>query len=98
MTDTSYNIPQAKAVRVVAAQQRDGEQMDGKIVPQSPQPGSRCAMPIGGGGLTSTVRRLRALRTHAPGRRSARRHARAEVRNRHTDGAERRSVTSRYRR
>ena len=38
MTDTSYNIPQAKAARVVAAQQRDGEQMDGKIVLQSPQP------------------------------------------------------------
>ena len=39
MTDTSYNIPEAKAARVVAAQQRAGEQMDGKIVLQSPQPG-----------------------------------------------------------
>jgi len=55
MTDTSYNIPEAKAGRVVAAQQRDGEQMDGKIVLQSPQPGLAVPMPIGGGGLTSTV-------------------------------------------
>jgi len=55
MTDTSYNIPQAKASRVVAAQQRDGERMDGKIVPQSPQPTLTVPMPIGGGGLTSTA-------------------------------------------
>jgi methyl acetate hydrolase len=55
MTDTSYNIPQAKAARVVAAQQRDGEKMDGKIVLQSPQPTLAVPAPIGGGGLTSTV-------------------------------------------
>jgi CubicO group peptidase (beta-lactamase class C family) len=55
MNDTSYNIPEAKAGRVVAAQQRDGERMDGKIVLQSPQPGLAVPMPIGGGGLTSTV-------------------------------------------
>jgi CubicO group peptidase (beta-lactamase class C family) len=55
MTDTSYNIPEAKAARVVAAQQRDGEQMDGKIVLQSPQPPLTVPMPIGGGGLTSTA-------------------------------------------
>jgi methyl acetate hydrolase len=55
MSDTSYNIPEAKASRVVAAQQRDGERMDGKIVLQSPQPPLTVAMPIGGGGLTSTV-------------------------------------------
>jgi CubicO group peptidase (beta-lactamase class C family) len=55
MTDTSYNIPEAKASRVVAAQQRDGERMDGKIVLQSPQPPLTVAMPIGGVGLTSTA-------------------------------------------
>jgi CubicO group peptidase (beta-lactamase class C family) len=55
MTDTSYNIPQAKAGRVVAAQQRDGERMDGKIVLQQPQPPLSVPMPIGGGGLTSTA-------------------------------------------
>jgi CubicO group peptidase (beta-lactamase class C family) len=55
MTDTSYNIPEAKAARVVASQQRDGERMDGKIVLQSPQPALTVPMPIGGGGLTSTV-------------------------------------------
>jgi CubicO group peptidase (beta-lactamase class C family) len=55
MSDTSYNIPEAKAARVVAAQQRDGERMDGKIVLQSPQPPLTVAVPIGGGGLTSTV-------------------------------------------
>jgi len=55
MVDTSYNIPQAKAARVVASQQRDGEKMDGKIVLQSPQPPLMVAMPIGGGGLTATA-------------------------------------------
>ena len=55
MVDTSYNIPEAKAARVVASQQRDGERMDGKIVLQSPQPPLTVAMPIGGGGLTSTA-------------------------------------------
>jgi CubicO group peptidase (beta-lactamase class C family) len=55
MVDTSYNIPAAKAGRVVASQQRDGERMDGKIVVQSPQPPLTIAMPIGGGGLTSTA-------------------------------------------
>ena len=55
MTDTSYNIPQAKAARVVAAQQRAGARMDGKIVLQTPQPPLTVAMPIGGGGLTSTA-------------------------------------------
>ena len=55
MNDTSYNIPQAKAARVVASQQRAGERMDGSIVVQSPQPGLAVPTPIGGGGLTSTV-------------------------------------------
>ena len=55
MVDTSYNIPEAKAARVVAAQQRDGERMNGKIVLQSPQPALTVPMPIGGGGLTSTA-------------------------------------------
>jgi CubicO group peptidase (beta-lactamase class C family) len=55
MIDTSYNIPEAKAARVVASQQRAGERMDGKIVLQSPQPPLTVATPIGGGGLTSTA-------------------------------------------
>src|SRR3954466_12511906 len=55
MTDTSYNVPEAKAARLVAAQQRDGERMDGPIVKQSPQPGLTIPQPIGGGGLASTA-------------------------------------------
>jgi len=56
MSDTSYNIPEAKAARVVPSQQREGERMDGaRIVLQSPQPPLTVAMPIGGGGLTSTA-------------------------------------------
>jgi methyl acetate hydrolase len=55
MSDTSYNIPHAKAARVVPSQQRDGAKMDGKIVLQQPQPSLDVPMPIGGGGLTSTV-------------------------------------------
>ncbi|HZL95321.1 MAG TPA: serine hydrolase domain-containing protein [Vicinamibacterales bacterium] len=55
MADTSYNVPQDKAGRVVAAQQREGERMDGKIVLQSPQPALTVPRPIGGGGLVSTV-------------------------------------------
>src|SRR5262245_48320308 len=55
MTDTSYNVPEAKGARLVAAQQRDGDRMDGAIVKQSPQPGLTIAQPIGGGGLASTA-------------------------------------------
>ncbi len=55
MSDTSYNIPEAKAARVVPSMQRDGERMDGKIVLQSPQPPLTVATPIGGGGLTATA-------------------------------------------
>src|SRR3954465_13523325 len=55
MTDTSYNVPQEKAARLVAAQQRAGERMDGAIVLQAPQPGLTIAAPIGGGGLASTA-------------------------------------------
>lgn len=55
MSDTSYNVPQEKAPRLVAAQQRAGERMDGAIVLQSPQPGLTIAEPIGGGGLASTA-------------------------------------------
>src|SRR5262249_3775483 len=39
MTDTSYNVPQDKGARLVAAHQRAGDRMDGAIVLQSPQPG-----------------------------------------------------------
>ena len=55
MPDTSYNVPQDKAGRLVAAQQRAGEHMDGAIVLQTPQPGLTIAQPIGGGGLASTA-------------------------------------------
>src|SRR3954463_14334714 len=55
MTDTSYNVPQEKAARLVAAQQRAGERMDGAIVLQSPQPGLTIPAPVGGGGLASTA-------------------------------------------
>lgn len=55
MPDTSYNVPQDKASRLVAAQQRDGDKMDGAIVLQSPQPGLTFPLPVGGGGLASTA-------------------------------------------
>jgi len=55
MSDTSYNVPQDKAARLVAAQQRAGERMDGAIVLQMPQPGLTIPAPIGGGGLVSTA-------------------------------------------
>jgi CubicO group peptidase (beta-lactamase class C family) len=55
MSDTSYNVPQDKAARLVAAQQRAGDRMDGAIVLQTPQPGLTIAAPIGGGGLASTA-------------------------------------------
>jgi methyl acetate hydrolase len=55
MNDTSYNVPQAKAERLVAGQQRDGDRLDGPIVKQSDQPGLTVAQPVGGGGLASTA-------------------------------------------
>jgi CubicO group peptidase (beta-lactamase class C family) len=55
MNDTSYNVPESKSPRMVAQQQRDGAQMDGAIVLQSPQPGLTVAAPVGGGGLASTA-------------------------------------------
>jgi methyl acetate hydrolase len=55
MADTSYNVPQDKAPRLVAAQQRAGERMDGAIVLQTPQPALTIPEPIGGGGLASTA-------------------------------------------
>jgi methyl acetate hydrolase len=55
MDDTSYNVPEAKGPRLVAQQQRAGEQMDGAIELQKPQPGLTIAAPIGGGGLASTA-------------------------------------------
>jgi methyl acetate hydrolase len=55
MSDTSYNVSQDKASRLVAAQRGAGERMDGAIVLQTPQPGLTIPEPIGGGGLTSTA-------------------------------------------
>src|SRR5262245_729219 len=55
MDDTSYNVPEAKAARLVAQQQRAGDRMDGAVVLQSPQLGLTIPSPIGGGGLASTA-------------------------------------------
>ena len=55
MTDTFYNVPQAKASRLSAAQQRSGARMDGAVVLQSPQPELTNPSPGGGGGLASTA-------------------------------------------
>jgi CubicO group peptidase (beta-lactamase class C family) len=55
MADTFYNVPQAKASRLVAALQRAGERMDGAIVLQAPQAELTISNPSGGGGLTSTA-------------------------------------------
>jgi CubicO group peptidase (beta-lactamase class C family) len=55
MDDTSYNVPEAKAARLVAQQQRAGEHMDGTVELQKPQPGLTIAAPVGGGGLASTA-------------------------------------------
>jgi methyl acetate hydrolase len=55
MNDTSYNVPQEKGARLAAAQQREGEKMDGLIVKQAVQPPLTIPAPIGGGGLASTA-------------------------------------------
>ena len=55
MTDTSYNVPEQRGARLVAAQQRDGERMDGAIVKTPVQPGLTIPQPVGGGGLASTA-------------------------------------------
>jgi len=55
MDDTSYNVPEAKGLRLVAQQRRAGEKMDGAIILQNPQAGLTIASPIGGGGLASTA-------------------------------------------
>ena len=55
MPDTSYDVPQEKASRLAAAQQRAGDRMDGAIVMQTPQPGLTVPEPVGGGGLASTA-------------------------------------------
>ena len=55
MSDTSYNVPEAKGPRMVAQQQRAGGKMDGEVELQTPQPGLAMAAPVGGGGLASTA-------------------------------------------
>jgi CubicO group peptidase (beta-lactamase class C family) len=55
MNDTFYNVPQAKAPRLVAAQQRSGAQMDGAVIKPAGQPKRRVSHPSGGGGLVSTA-------------------------------------------
>lgn len=56
MHDTSYDVPEAKAGRLVAAHQRAGGRADGAIERLEPQPGLTIKYKIGGGGLHSTVR------------------------------------------
>jgi methyl acetate hydrolase len=56
MDDTSYNVPEAKGLRLIAQQQRAGEHMDGAVELQKPQPPLlTVAAPVGGGGLASTA-------------------------------------------
>lgn len=55
MVDTSYDVPAAKAARLVAAHQRGGERLDGAIARLEPQPGLTIKYKIGGGGLHSTA-------------------------------------------
>jgi len=56
MSDTSYNVPEAKGPRLAAQQQRDGAKMDGAVVLQIPPlVGLTISNPIGGGGLASTA-------------------------------------------
>src|SRR5205085_2460295 len=55
MDDTSYNVPEAKAPRLVAQQQRGGARMDGDVELQKAPLGLTIASPIGGGGLASTA-------------------------------------------
>src|SRR6185436_9426254 len=46
MDDTSYNVPEGKAPRLVPAQQRAGDRFTGDIVLQAPQPRLTIASPI----------------------------------------------------
>lgn len=55
MHDTSYDVPESKAGRLVAAHQRAGGRADGAIERMEPQPGLTMRYKIGGGGLHSTV-------------------------------------------
>jgi methyl acetate hydrolase len=55
MPDTSYNVPESMGARLAAAQQREGEKMDGAIVKTAVQPPLTIPAPIGGGGLASTA-------------------------------------------
>ena len=55
MGDTSYNVPETKGPRMVAAQQRAGDKMDGAVELQRPPLGLTIPAPIGGGGLASTA-------------------------------------------
>ena len=55
MADTFYNVPQDKGARLVAAQQRDGDRMDGESSCRRRSRASPVPEPIGGGGLASTA-------------------------------------------
>ena len=52
MADTFYNVPEDKAARLAAVHRR---QADDAIVKEADQPSPKVAMPIGGGGLSSTA-------------------------------------------
>ena len=52
MPDTFYNVPADKQARLAAVHRR---RPDGSIVKEASQPSATIAMPIGGGGLSSTA-------------------------------------------
>ena len=90
MDDTSYNIPEEKAPRVVAAQQRAGANAwTARSILQSAAAGAH--HPGAGRRRRADLdrERLRPLRAHAAQRRRARRRARAQSRNGGADGPER---------
>ena len=88
MSDTSYNVPQEKAPRLVAAQQRAGERMDGAI--DIADAAARTDHTGADRRRRSDLdrERLWSLRAHAAEWRRARRGARAQGRNGDADGPE----------
>jgi CubicO group peptidase (beta-lactamase class C family) len=56
MTDTFYNVPEAKQARVVTVHQRQNGRADASLIEQPNQPQPPATTFNGGGGLTSTAR------------------------------------------
>ena len=70
MADTFYYVPKDKEARLVTVNRR---QPDGSLAKDSVQPPTSGFTPIGGGGLSSTAKRLHPLHAGAAQRRRARR-------------------------